>query len=215
MEYLLLWITPRKNLEYTPEALKLLGAHPATIEEMQSIVAHYIAEDTVTGDVVAVCGINTPFDLDADPFDVDEPFQERVSNLFWAETPILAYAKTSPIDDIAIFDIDGDGTDEQCAIFPGHWSSGVTFVLIVCENGGLEYFNEFEIPSFLYLSFEKNSKGKTALLGKAPDNTTDKPSDRQHRMELGVSDGNIVIYNDGQTFPYYGEQGIHSPYAPK
>ena len=109
--------------------------------------------------------------------------------------------------DSAVFDIDGDGKEEQCALRPGPTSGLFTFILLAYEDGKLEYFN---IYNGIYgeLSFVTTAKGtKLHLLPQLESEPI--------IYSFHVKDGNIVLTSDDQTVEYWGEQGIHSPYAPK
>lgn len=138
--------------------------------------------------------------------------QGDISKIGGANEPAnitVSSEKTKSINfvDEAIFDIDGDGTDEDCFIGPGPTSGIFTFTLSVCQNGKLEYFNIYSsLPGAL--SFKTTSNGTVLHLVPLGEF---QPVD----YSFSVKANNIVLTVKGESLTYWGEQGINSIYAPK
>ena len=197
-------LLPGKNLVYAQEELWELHKAPASMEEMQAIIAYYIFSGKVTTDEVMIQAIQMPHSSYF--YTIDDDYFQKLNELFWSALPIVGSSQFSPIIDTATFDIDGDGRDEQCSLHYGPTSGLFTFIFSASENGVLEYFNIFNSPH-LELSFEKDSEGQMRIVGKNGDDTL--------YMGIDVYNGNIVISSDEQDISYWGEQGVDSPYVPK
>ena len=209
-------LLPAKATDYTQKELEKLSESPVTIETMRQIVAYHIEKGNVTKEQITVHGIKMPYSPSSYPYTPDEAFQRQVNYLLWAEDIMLAYVKANRILDTVTFDIDSDGTEEECILVPGSTSAYLTILFLVLENGELEYFNQFSDTSSLYsLAFEKNENGQATLLATELEYCPDPVPGKQHRLSLGVEQGNIVIYDNGKLFIYSGRQGIDSPEAPK
>lgn len=193
-----------KNNGYTQEELWELGKSSASIGEMRAIIAHYISIGKITKDRVTIQAIRMPYSSYL--YNIDDSYCQKLNELFWSELPIVVSSPYRPIIDTAIFDIDGDGKEEQCTLSYGPTSGLFTIILSAYEDGVLKYYNIFD-TRFLKLSFEKDAEGQTILLGKDGDDTL--------YLYMHVENGNIVITCDGLDILYWGEQGINSPFAPE
>ena len=103
-----------------------------------------------------------------------------------------------PVLDRASFDIDGDGTDEECTVSYGPTSGLFTFVVTSYADGQIKYQNTFNY-TWCKISF-RTEDGKIKIVFNIPDEVgayTEKVCD------IGVKDGDIVIDDfDGE---YWGK----------
>ncbi len=190
-----------ENQIYTREELWNLHKNAATMEEMRIIVASYA---DITRSNVAIRPVAMPHSSYI--YKIDEVYQKKITNMFWSQFPTILATSYSSTIDTASFDIDGDGKEEQCYLSYGPTSGLFTFIFSAYESGELKYFNIFNSWHNVDLSFEKDKKGNTVLMGKNGDNS--------QSMALSVVDGNISI-SGNEGISYWGEQGFNSPHAPK
>lgn len=102
-------------------------------------------------------------------------------------------------------DIDGDGSDEECVLGYGPTSGLFTFEFYAYENGTLKYFNIF-CSEFYHLTFTE-SGDKTRIQG-----VTQGDNPEIHLFDISIEEGNIVLAENGEQIPFWGEQGINSRY---
>lgn len=232
-------LLPARERPYTQSELDTLDWRGVPMEVMRKIVRYYIDSGAVTKEQVTVRGVQLPSQTLYDR-KVTDYFHQQVAYAFWAEEPIFNYTKYSTtigidkevvyisggtILGLSTFDIDGDGVQEQVALFPGRWSSIRCMELMVCQDGVVEYWNEFEYHEDWHLALEETVQGRARLvcteLDRIKEGNTTKTvfSDRKHYFDLGVVDGNIVIIilpgDTVQPFTYHGEQGVDAIPWPK
>ncbi|MBE6730151.1 MAG: M56 family metallopeptidase [Ruminococcaceae bacterium] len=195
-------LLPAKDTDYTQEELWDLHKASASLEEMRAIIMSYIPN--ISQSDIEVLPIQMPHSSYI--YNIDDTYKENLVNLFWENFPVIVAASYSYAIDTAVFDIDGDGTDEQCTLGHGPTSGLFTFTFLVTENGEPEYFNIFH-TQHLNLRFEKNENNIMMLLGESEGNT--------RYMSMHIDGENIVITCDEQDLIYWGEQGLHSPFIPK
>lgn len=106
-------------------------------------------------------------------------------------------------------DIDNDGIKEDCVLGYGPTSGLFTVTFYAYENGELEYCNTFN-SEIQELSFGWDEKGKTVIRGSEFRSGKD-PLEKVY--DVIVEDGNIVLKSGNKMMPYWGEQGLSSPYA--
>ncbi len=106
-------------------------------------------------------------------------------------------------------DIDGDGVKEDCVLGYGPTSGLFTVTFYAYENGELEYCNTFN-SEIQELSFGWDEKGKTVIRGSEFRSGKD-PLEKVY--DVIVEDGIIVLKSGNKMMPYWGEQGLSSPYA--
>ena len=193
-------LLPGKGSDYTQEELWNLHKAPASLEEMRAIVMSYIPE--ITKDAVTVLPLQMPYSSYA--YTIDETYTEKLTELFWANSPVNEATSYNYGIDTAVFDIDGDGINEQCTLNHGPTSGLFTFTFLVKENGKPEYFNIFH-TQYTNLRFEKNENNIMMLLGESENGT--------QYMSMYIDGENIVITSDEQELIYWGEQGVNSPFA--
>jgi len=198
-------LLPGKNLNYTQEELWNLHKSSASLDEMRAIIADYMVNGDVPKSNIVIQAIGMPHSSYA--YTIDDEYRRKLNELFWSEIPIVENTKYSPIIDIATFDIDGDGKNEQCSLSYGPTSGLFTFILSVSENGRLEYYNIYNGLAG-EMSFETTTGGTKLHL--VPQGES-KPID----YSFSVKEGNIVLTANGENVAYWGEQGINSQYAPK
>ncbi len=109
--------------------------------------------------------------------------------------------------DTKVFDIDGDGVEEECLIFPGPTSGIFTYVLMAFENGSPEYFNVYWVRHCL-VSFTEDEPIR--LKGTPHPNDEDQTV---HYYDISIDEGNICLSENGEALTYYEEQGLNSPLA--
>lgn len=198
-------LLPGKNRNYTNEELWDLHTSSASLDEMRAIIADYMVNGDVNQSDIVIRAVTMPHSSYS--YTIDDEYQRKLKELFWSEIPIVENTKYSAVIDTAAFDIDGDGTIEQCSLSHGPTSGLFTFVLSVWENGRLEYFNIYN-GSAGEMSFETTID--TTMLRLVPQGDS-KPI----YYFFSVKDGNIVLTSDGEAVAYWGEQGVNSTYAPK
>ncbi len=196
-------LLPGVNRNYAQEEIWALHFNSTTLEEMQYIIANYIASGEVSRDSVTICPVVMPHSSYA--YEIDADYRAEVRRLFWDNLPHIENPIASRRS-YALFDIDGDQTVEECYISGGPTSGIFSFSIRVYEGGDLEYFNIFVAYGYISLYFETNVDGETILVGKE--------NDRTRYMTLGVDNGNVVILSDGDGIGYWSEgQGVDSPYV--
>ena len=100
--------------------------------------------------------------------------------------------------DSALFDIDGDGTDEECYIYIGPAQKVYSFDLRVYENGILEYYCTF-IPNG-YNDFHFSQNGNTLFTATETGGTQ-----QEHSFYVTVSGSNLSLQeSDGLTSVWGG-----------
>lgn len=187
-----------RNAGYTQEELWELSKSSASINEMSAIIAYYISTGKITEDEVTILAIHVPYS--SYYYTIDDAYCQKLKELFWSRVFIISSLQNSPIIDAAIFDIDGDGKEEQCLLSCGPTSGIYTIVLSASENGILEYYDLFYFPFLQKISFGKNVEGQTMLLCEDEDYT--------RYMSMHVENGNIVLTGEEQDISYWGERGI-------
>ncbi len=95
-------------------------------------------------------------------------------------------------------DVDKDGKEEVCTVFPGITSGLFTFKLRIFENNELEYENTFLGEPFSEFYFEQYGYFVTR---KSDTDVT--------CYKISVRDGNIYLESNGRMVPYHGEQGVN------
>ncbi len=199
-------LLPGQSGTYPIEEVLPLHKNSASLDEMRTIVAHYIITLGVAPEDVKLCPVNMPHS--SYYYVIDDAYEETLYDLFWS--PITATEIENPLYrdvftiDKTIFDIDGDGKDEDCYMHYGPTSGLFTFSFSALEDGKLEYFNIFTCP-WTTLSFGATEEGQGIIVRK--------DTDDESYLTLAVENGNIVLGSDEQDIRYWGEQGIHSPYA--
>ena len=100
------------------------------------------------------------------------------------------------IIDKATFDIDKDGKAEDCYLGYGPTSGLLTYKIYVSENGKGEYFDIFDVDTFLrnFIIFD----GEWKVQGET------------HLIDIFIRDNNIVLSEDGKELEYWGEHDIDS-----
>lgn len=100
----------------------------------------------------------------------------------------------SPVHDTAIFDMDGDGIDEHCALGYGMTSGLFTFTFSASEFGSeeIKYYNVFCSPWYK-LSFKRCDDGIWRVQGI----TQDDPPE-VHLFDISIVDGNINLTENGE-----------------
>ncbi len=109
--------------------------------------------------------------------------------------------------DAKVFDIDGDGVEEECHIGLGPTSGIFTFVLSVYENGNPEYFNVYW-TRHCRVGFTEDEPVR--LKGTPHPNDEDQTV---HYFDISIEEGSIILSENGETVPCYEEQGVDSPLA--
>lgn len=113
---------------------------------------------------------------------------------------------TTYVIDTATADMDGDGIKEKWDLSDGPTSGLYTIRISVSENGRQEYFNIL-MPSYIVEGFEKTQDGILWLRGKGEEHGP------APRIDISIEDGDIVLTENGnKQVPYWGEQGLDSPY---
>ncbi len=185
----------------------------ASLDEMRTIVAHYIITLGVAPEDVKLCPVSMPHS--SYYYVRNNAYEEALYDLFWS--PISAtpaaypfYHYTSIIDE-AIYDIDGDGIVEHCVLHNGPTSGVFTFTFSVFEDGVLEYFNVFRTQHttlrFVLAVMSSKRDGQLLLKGEGLNSTC--------TVTPTIVDGNVVLQSENQEFLYLGEQGLDSPFAPQ
>lgn len=119
---------------------------------------------------------------------------------------VLPESQYSPIIDTATADMDADGITEEWVLYHGPTSGLYTVCILVSENGRQEYFN-IVMPSCVVEGFEKTSDGTLWIEGWVKDHA---PS---VRIDISINGEDIVLTENGnEQVPYWGEQGVDSPY---
>lgn len=112
------------------------------------------------------------------------------------------FAKEEPevdnVIDTIVFDIDKDGKDESCVLEYGPTSGIFTFVLLVSENGELEYYDTYASP-FYYLSF--NVQDDTLRIKAI---TQDEPPKTEY-FDIAIEENHIRLLKDGKYMGYWAE----------
>ena len=186
--------------------LDFLRLKAATLDEMRYIVASYLPY--MFEDNISICPIVMPTSSYA--YTIDEKYIAEINELFWNEFLLEESLLYGDYPDSAIFDIDGDGINEECIIGPGPTSGIYSFEISVFENGELEYFGIFSSLEIGNVMFAKNEDGKVMLITKKYE-----PYDTSICfIDIAIVDGNLALYSDEIEFTIWGEQGVDSPYAP-
>lgn len=125
----------------------------------------------------------------------------------WTPTPEkdMAFYSEAVID-LATADMDADGVDEVWCMSYGPTSGLYTISISMAEQGKREYFN-LVMPSYIVEGFEKTQDGTLWIRGKGAEHG---PSPR---IDIRIEDSNIVLIENGnERVPYWGVQGVESPY---
>ena len=107
-------------------------------------------------------------------------------------------------------DIDNDGIKEDCVLGYGPTSGINTVTFSVYEEGKLQYFNIFNCD-LNSVAFGWNTDGNVVIRGSELKYEKDVWVDAEY--DVIVEDGNIVLKSGNKMMPYWGEQGLSSPYA--
>jgi len=183
-------VLPGVNRNYTDEELWDLHKNAATIEEMRAIIDSYGLSQTD----VTVIPIQMAFSSYA--YTIDDDYRQAVRDLFWGASSSY-YAE-------ACFDIDGDGKQEQCKLYPGPTSGLFTITLAVYEDS-MESVYIFNMPSAGSMSFEQTEQGMVLRLipYKDPSTFID--------YSFGVRDGYIVLTDpDNKDVEYWGAPTVQT-----
>ena len=107
------------------------------------------------------------------------------------------------IIDKATFDIDKDGKAEVCYLGHGPTSGLLTYKIYVSENGKGEYFDIFNVSSFLhgFVLFDGEWKVQGFGTGENP---------KTHLFDIFIKDNNVVLSENGKEMEYWGEHDIDS-----
>ena len=185
-------VLPGLNRVYTDEELWELHKHPATIEEMQAIIGSY----NIPRSNVLIVPIQMPHSSYA--YTIDDNYRQFINELFWGEYGMPNYYQPYSRFDEAIFDIDGDGKTEHCALHYGPTYDICTIALVVED----EYANMYHFQhGELYFTQTKNG----TVLRLIP--SIDEAAVIDYTFS--IRDGNIVLTdNYGYEAEYYGWQGL-------
>ncbi len=179
-------VLPGKNRNYTMSELLELHTAPASLSEMQTIIAYYIANKGATKESVTINAVEMPHSSYV--YVIDDEYRRQLEETFWSGVPIIASTKYSSVIDTATFDIDGDGTDEECSVLIGPTSGVFTFVISALENGKLEYSNTFMDKAGKLSFVETNNGMKLRLVPYAEGGCVDYAFD--------IKDNNIVLLSE-------------------
>lgn len=229
-------LLPDREEPYTVEDMYILEPHAVPMEDMRKIVDYYIDTGAITKEQVTLRCVDMP-SLSVNDRKPSQYLQEQVNYYFWADEAIFQYVNTQSrikdgvyymdsrsILDLAAFDIDGDGAQEQVALLPGRWSAHLSIELMVCQDGVAECWNEFRysLGQNLWwdITLEETDQGTVQFVvsvRQRVDRQSDYvPTGQVYRFGLAVSDGNIVLQGDTeQLFTYFGQQGPDNAYWPK
>ncbi len=205
-------LLPGRAEAYTWEEIYDLHNEATTMEEMRAIVAHYvltqgIAKEDIRMNSIPYGNVETSNAL----ADSETYVENRVEEQFWEPLVIKRAPDTyiSPMIDETYWDIDGDGREEHCTLHYGPTSGLFTFKFSVYEDGRLEYCNVFETQHttlrFEVVVLSSKREGQLLLTGEGLNGTV--------TLTPTIVDGNIVLQSNEQEVHYWGEQGIHSPFA--
>ena len=102
-------------------------------------------------------------------------------------------------------DIDKDGKDEACTVFPGSTSGLFTFKIRIYEDNEFEYENTFisEVFSEFCFDFSRESY----FVARKSDGSI-------ICYEITFKDGNIYLTNNGESLLYLGEQDVNTENKP-
>ena len=195
------------NRNYSQGEIWALHENPASLEEMQAIIAYYLEEGLAVKEDITLVPVTMPHS--SYYYTIDDAYKAELNDLFWSGFSDNNPSNTEPdyssfIFDEGIFDIDGDGKEEHCFMGYGPTSGIFTFTITAFEDGEPEYFNIFTCP-WTTLSFGITAEGQ-GILAQNDDGT-------ETFLSLGIEDGNIVIFSDTQEMEYWGQQGLDSPLA--
>lgn len=187
---------------YSDEVLQSLV--PTTFSEMRQILNSYpVSREDITIARLPASPTGYPYHSKYDIEDWEWTFWSSDS-----PTPgFLDY-----VDDVLLFDIDGDGVQERCAITHGPTSMVFSFCIVALEedypNGDIKYFNIFSMYNPFTIMFEADD-GKIRLRA-----VNEERSDIVYYFDIGVADGNITLTGDGKEVEYWGDQGPDSFFWP-
>lgn len=182
--------------EYTwddPEKLM-----PFSLDELHTIVDAYGLEH----EQVTICPIQVIYSSYL--YNINDAYINNVTTLFWSwKTEDMVVDNFHEIDS-AVFDVDGDGREETCALYYGPSSGVFTFTFSIFEGDILEYCNTFTAPHG-ELRFVQQDDG-TMVLSHQHNYTEDGP-DIYH---IVVADGNITLLDGTSVVAYWGPQGVRT-----
>ena len=184
--------------EYTwddPEKLM-----PFSLDELHTIVDAYGLEH----EQVTICPIQVIYSSYL--YNINDAYINNVTTLFWSwKTEDMVVDNFHEIDS-AVFDVDGDGREETCALYYGPTSGIFTFTFSIFEGDILEYRNTFT-ANHGELRFVQQDDG-TMVLSHQRNYTEDGP-DIYH---IVVADGNITLLDESYTtvVAYWGPQGVRT-----
>ena len=199
-------LLPNNGVELTAFDLLSLNPTATTLEEMRYIVASYL--QYMYADGISICPIVMPTSSYA--YTIDEKYISEINELFWNEFLLGETLLYGNYPDSAIFDIDGDGINEECIISPGPTSGIYSFQFSVFENGELEYFNIYSSLESGNMMFTKNNNGDVKLITKkfVP---YDEPI---YYIDIAIVDGVLTLHSDELDLHAWGEQGADLPISP-
>lgn len=184
------------GVEYTLSNFELL--EPFNLEELHAIIeVGGLEQDRVT-----ICPIQVPYSSYA--YTINDAYIHNVTTLFWSwNTESLPVDNRSMID-AAVFDVDGDGKDETCALYYGPTSGIFTFTFSIFEGDILEYRNTFT-ANHGKLHFVELDDGTLGISHQR--NYTEDGPEIYH---IVLADGNITLLDESYTtvVAYCGPQGV-------
>lgn len=154
-------------------------------------------------------GMNVAGDHDAETFEYENTVSYHLSYHYdvlspgkyrfeahgaWVEFRIINnFSTISLVYDSATFDIDGDGTPENCSMRAGYTSGLFTFIFLVQDKdtGEVEYENTIYSPVY-DLSFEKGADGITRVKG-----VTQGETPEAHLFDISIKDGYVNLTENG------------------
>ena len=182
--------------EYTwndPEKLM-----PFNLDELHTIVDAYGLEK----EQVTISPIQVIYSSYA--YNIDDAYINNVTTLFWSWKTEDMVVHNGPEIDYAVFDVDGDGKEETCALYYGPTSGIFTFTFSIFEGDILEYRNTFTAPHG-ELRFVQQDDG-TMVLSHQHNYTEDGPV----IYKIVIADGNITLLDGTSVVAYWGPQGVRT-----
>jgi len=173
-------LLPGSETEHTDEEIWSLHEAPSTLAEMLTIVSSY----SIPKNEVSIMPIVMPHSSYA--YTIDEAYCKSVEQTFWYGD-FVNFEKYNTIIDSAVFDIDGDGNDEECFLRIGPTYGINTTTISAYKNGELEYYNLLWTAP-LDMSFEEKSDGTVVLRGEMDGNV--------YYADIFVNNGYIFLSGD-------------------
>lgn len=171
-----------------------------SLDDLHAIVEEYALEpEQVTIHPIAML-------YSSYAYNIDDAYINNVTTLFWSyRTEDLVVDHGTEIDS-AVFDVDGDGREETCALYYGPTSGIFTFTFSVFEGDILEYRNTFT-ANHGELRFVQQDDG-TMVLSHQRNYMEDGPE----IYKIVIADGNITLLDESYTtvVAYWGPQGVRT-----